>query len=107
MEVNRFYSILFISYVLRREIHQNLRGLKERPLLLKLIKIEFKYSVRTAKKTGVAVTEISWLMLFRELIAVWSEKHIRNTEMHSVGKLQSYRLKAGSSLGFKGLMKAN
>jgi hypothetical protein len=42
----------------------------------KLIKIVFKNSVRTAKKTPhFTITKINWLTLFKEIIAVHSENH--------------------------------
>jgi hypothetical protein len=42
----------------------------------KLIKIKFKNSVRTAKKTQhFTITKINWLTLFEEIIAVYCENH--------------------------------
>jgi hypothetical protein len=42
----------------------------------KLIQIIFKNSVRTAKKTQhFTIIKISWLTLFKEIIAVYSENH--------------------------------
>jgi hypothetical protein len=36
----------------------------------------FKNSVRTSKKTPYfTITKINWLMLFKEIIAVYSENH--------------------------------
>jgi hypothetical protein len=56
------------------------------PLKPKLIQIIYKDSVRTTKKTQFfTITKISWLMLFREIIAVYSENH---TKMHSMNKIQ-------------------
>jgi hypothetical protein len=43
----------------------------------------FKNSVRTSKRTPhFTITEINWLTLFKEIIAVYSENHTRpiNTE---------------------------
>jgi hypothetical protein len=49
-----------------------------KPLKTKFILIIFKYSVRTAKKTQpITITKISWLMLFKEIIAVYSENHVK------------------------------
>jgi hypothetical protein len=40
------------------------------------IQIIFKDSVRTAKKTQLlTITKISWLTLFKEIIAVYTENH--------------------------------
>jgi hypothetical protein len=48
------------------------------PLKSKLVKIILKYSVRTAKKTQhFTITKISSLMLFKEIIAVYSENHTK------------------------------
>jgi hypothetical protein len=48
------------------------------PLKPKLVLILFKNSVRTSKKTQpITITKISWLMLFKEIIAVYSEKHMK------------------------------
>jgi hypothetical protein len=48
------------------------------PLKLKLILIVFKHSVRTAKKTQpITITRINWLMLFEEIIVVYSENHMK------------------------------
>jgi hypothetical protein len=38
-----------------------------------------KNSVRTSKRTPhFTITKINWLMLFKEIIAVYSEKHTRH-----------------------------
>jgi hypothetical protein len=37
----------------------------------------FNNSVPTAKKTKVSISKISWLMLFREIIAVYPENHTK------------------------------
>jgi hypothetical protein len=48
------------------------------PLKQKLVKIVFKNSVRTAKKTQLfTIIKINWLTLFKEIIAVYSENHIQ------------------------------
>jgi hypothetical protein len=54
----------------------------------KLVYIMFKNSVRTAKKIQhLAITKINWLMLFREIIAVYNENHTKHKY-----KMKSYRL---------------
>jgi hypothetical protein len=46
------------------------------PLKTKLVYILFKNSVRTSKRTpNFTITKINWLMLFREIIAVYSDNH--------------------------------
>jgi hypothetical protein len=41
----------------------------------------FKNSVRTSKRTPhVTITEINWLTLFKEIIAVYSENHTKPTD---------------------------
>jgi hypothetical protein len=48
------------------------------PLKPKLVEIIFKNSVRTAMKTPhFTITEINWLTLFKEIIAVYSENHAK------------------------------
>jgi hypothetical protein len=48
------------------------------PLNPKLAEIIFKNSVRTAKKTQhFSITKVSWLILFREIIAVYSENNAK------------------------------
>jgi hypothetical protein len=48
------------------------------PLNPKPVKIIFKNSVRAAKKTQLfTITKINWLTLFKEIIAVYSEKHTK------------------------------
>jgi hypothetical protein len=36
---------------------------------------KYKYSVLTSRKEHVFVTKLNWLMLFREIIVVYSENH--------------------------------
>jgi hypothetical protein len=44
----------------------------------KLFQIIFKNSVRTAKKTLLfTITKINWLISFKEIIAVYSENHMK------------------------------
>jgi hypothetical protein len=53
----------------------------------------FKYSVRTSKRTPhFTITEINWLMLFKEIIAVYSENHAKpiNTKCSTVRADGSY-----------------
>jgi hypothetical protein len=46
------------------------------PLKPKLVTVVFNNSVRTSKRTThFTITKINWLMLFKEMIAVYSEKH--------------------------------
>jgi hypothetical protein len=48
------------------------------PLKPKLVQIMFNNSVRTAKKTRhFTITKISWLTLFKEIIAVYSENYTK------------------------------
>jgi hypothetical protein len=47
------------------------------PLKPKLISVIFKNTVCTAKEaTHFNITEINWLMLFKEIIATYSENHV-------------------------------
>jgi hypothetical protein len=49
------------------------------PLKPKLVKTIFKNSVRTTKKTQLfTITSISWLKLFKEIIAVYNENHTKS-----------------------------
>jgi hypothetical protein len=42
------------------------------------VKLVFNNSVCTAKKTlHFTITRINWLMLFKEIIAVYSENHMK------------------------------
>jgi hypothetical protein len=51
---------------------------KLNPLKTKLAYILFKNSVRTSKRTPhFTITKVNWLMLFREIIAVYSENHAK------------------------------
>jgi hypothetical protein len=48
------------------------------PLKMKLVYILFKNSVRTSKRTPhFTITRINLLMLFKEIIAVYSENHAK------------------------------
>jgi hypothetical protein len=49
------------------------------PLKPKLAEIILKNSVRTAKKTlHFTVTKINWFLLFKEIIAVYTEDHTKH-----------------------------
>jgi hypothetical protein len=44
----------------------------------KLVYIIYKNSVRTAKKTQLfTITKINWLMLFKETVAAYTDKHTK------------------------------
>jgi hypothetical protein len=46
---------------------------------MKLVKITVKNSVRTSKRTPhFTITKINWLTLFKEIIAVYTEKHTKH-----------------------------
>jgi hypothetical protein len=48
------------------------------PLKPKLVYILFTNLVRTLKRTpNFTITKINWLMLFKEIIAVYSENHAK------------------------------
>jgi hypothetical protein len=49
-------------------------------LRLERVIIIFKHLVPTSKKTQHFITEISWLMLFKEIITVYSEDHTKPTD---------------------------
>jgi hypothetical protein len=45
---------------------------------MKLVYILFKNSVRTSKRTPIlTITKINWLMLFKEINAVYSENYAK------------------------------
>jgi hypothetical protein len=57
------FEIVCISYILKP----------------KLVYLIFKNSVRTAKKTQhFTITKVNWLTLFKEIIAVYSENHMKH-----------------------------
>jgi hypothetical protein len=67
-------------------------------LKLKLIETTFKESVRTAKKTlHLSITKISWLMLFKEIIAVYFENHTKATYTFSGQNTELLIVKAGDT----------
>jgi hypothetical protein len=48
------------------------------PLKLKLVLIICKHSAHTSKKTQpITITKMKWLMLFEEIIAVYSANHMK------------------------------
>jgi hypothetical protein len=48
------------------------------PLEAELVQIIFKNSVRTSKITlHLNITKINWLMLFQEMITIYSENHLK------------------------------
>jgi hypothetical protein len=58
----------------------------------------FKNSVRTAKKTPhFTITKISWLTLFREIIAVYTENHTKSINTLYGQNAEFLNLKAGGS----------
>jgi hypothetical protein len=51
------------------------------PVMPKFTYILFKNPVRTSKKASYfTITEISWLTLFKEIIAVYTENHTKRIE---------------------------
>jgi hypothetical protein len=68
------------------------------PLKPKLVKIIFKNSVRTAKKTlHFTITNINWLTLFKEIIVVYSEN---NNEIHKYKIKELLIVKAGGTYSY-------
>jgi hypothetical protein len=62
---------------------------------MKFVSIMFKSSVHTAKEIyPVAITEIKWLMLFREIISVYFENHTKPMNRpHFMGKIKLLNVK--------------
>jgi hypothetical protein len=57
------------------------------PLKMKLVYILFKNSVRTSERTPhFTITKFNWLMLFKEIITVYSENHTKTNKY----KMQHY-----------------
>jgi hypothetical protein len=56
--------------------------------------IIFKYSLRISKKTRLHYedTKIIWLMLCKEITAVYSENRMKPIGLHSVGRMLNYWL---------------
>jgi hypothetical protein len=65
----------------------------------------FKNSARTSKRTPNFITKINWLMLFKQIIAVYSENHAKpiNTEWSSTDCQSRWFIYL--PLGLKGLQK--
>jgi hypothetical protein len=64
-------------------------------LNLELFRIIFKDSVRTSKRTlHITITKVNWLMLFKEVILVYTENHTEpintNTELLFVKAAGTY-----------------
>jgi hypothetical protein len=58
----------------------------------------FNNSVRTSKKTQLfPITKISWLMLFREIIAVYFENHTNEINTLCGQKTELLNVKAGGT----------
>jgi hypothetical protein len=56
----------------------------------KLVYILFKNSVRTSKRTPhFTITNIKWLMLFKEIIAVYSENHAKPIAFEAEARLNN------------------
>jgi hypothetical protein len=73
----------------------------------KLVLILFKHSVLTSKKIQpITITKISWLMLFREIIVVYSENLMKPTNKLCGQNAALLIIKAGGAYSiadFKGL----
>jgi hypothetical protein len=62
----------------KKVLNTSLMILAINPLKAKLIYILFKNSVHTSKRTpNFTFTKINWLMLFKEIITVYSENHAK------------------------------
>jgi hypothetical protein len=72
------------------------------PLKPTLALILFKYSVRTAKKTQhFTITKINWLMVFKEIIAVYSENHTKPINTICVQNAMLLVAKAGGNFSYQ------
>jgi hypothetical protein len=72
----------------------------------KLIKKKFKNSVRTAKKTQhFTITKINWLTLFKEIIAVYSENHIKPMNALSGKNVELLNIKEGGTYSYHWALK--
>jgi hypothetical protein len=59
----------------------------------------FKNSVRTSKRTPhFTITKIDWLALFKEIIAVYFEKHTKHT--NKIGYIQLPTSKADGTYSY-------
>jgi hypothetical protein len=83
---NELNSVIFIRF--RNILLGLLRALTL--CYIKLVQVRFNKSFATSKTTqSASVTELKWFTLFWEIIAIYFER-IRNTQLLSVGKIQSY-----------------
>jgi hypothetical protein len=63
----------------------------------------FKNSVRTSKRTPhFTITKINWLTLFKEIIAVYSEKNMQNQKTQNSALLS---VKADGSYSYRSGLK--
>jgi hypothetical protein len=53
-----------------------------------LVKIIFKEPVRTSKRTHFTITRLNWVMLFKEIMAFYSEKYKKLIQKYSVRDCQ-------------------
>jgi hypothetical protein len=61
----------------------------------------FKNSVPTSKKTQrVSIIKINWLMLFREIIAVYSENHMESINTLCEQNVELLNVKAGGRYSY-------
>jgi hypothetical protein len=69
------HALVFIKIVIGIFVYSS-RSVVLNYLKPKLAEILFKNSVRTSKKTQhFTITKINWLTLFKEIIAVYTEKY--------------------------------
>jgi hypothetical protein len=58
----------------------------------------FKNSVRTSKRTPhFTITKINWLMLFKEIIAVYSENYTKPTDTPYGQSAEMLKVKTGGT----------
>jgi hypothetical protein len=66
----------------------------------------FKNPVRTSKRTPhITITKINWLMLFEEIIAVYSENHTKRINTLCVQKAELLIVTDGGSYRYNGTLK--
>jgi hypothetical protein len=81
---------------------QNVKIILIKPLKPKHVEIIFNNSVRTAKKTQhFAITKINWLMLFKEIIAIYSDNHMEPINTISVENVELLVVKAGGTYSYR------
>jgi hypothetical protein len=67
----------------------------------------FKYSVRTEKKTpDFTITEINWLTLFKEIIAVYSQNHMKGINTLCGQNAEVLVIKAGDTYSYHCVLKS-